>query len=202
MSDHDALRAQAAGLGVFLDPPQVSRLRRFEELLAQRAIPLGAISRSDSARVRERHILDSLRAVPVVEGAAAAADLGSGAGLPGVVVAIALPRVQMLLIERRPQRAAFLELAVEDLGLSNAAVVAGRIEDFPGDVDVALARAFAPVEEAWARAREILRPAGRLVYFAGAETASPEPPVGSVIQSVLHTPVLESAGALVIMTRQ
>jgi 16S rRNA (guanine527-N7)-methyltransferase len=202
MSDDEALRAQAADLGVLLDPPQISELRRFEELLARRAIPLGAIARSDWARLRERHTLDSLRAVPVVEGVDEAADLGSGAGLPGMVVAIALPRIRMLLIERRPQRAAFLELAVEYLGLSNVAVVAGRVEEVPDDVDVALARAFAPIEEAWARAREILRPDGRLVYFAGAETGTPEPPAGSVIQAVLRTPVLESAGALVIMTRQ
>jgi 16S rRNA (guanine527-N7)-methyltransferase len=202
MSDDDALRAQAGDLGVVLDPPQVSRLLRFEELLVDRAVPLGAISRSDSARIRERHTLDSLRAVPIVDGIDEAADLGSGAGLPGVVVAISLPHVRMLLIERRPQRAAFLELAVEDLGLSNAAVVAGRIEDVPGDVDVALARAFAPIDEAWARALGILRPGGRLVYFAGAGSVTPDPPAGSTIQSVLRTPVLESAGALVIMTRQ
>jgi 16S rRNA (guanine527-N7)-methyltransferase len=202
MSDDDALRAQAVDLGVLLDPSQVSRLRRFEELLVERAVPLGAIARSDSDRIRERHILDSLRAVPVVEGVDEAADVGSGAGLPGVVVAIALPRVRMLLIERRPQRAAFLELAVEDLGLSNAAVVAGRVEDVAGDIDVALARAFAPIDEAWARALGILRPGGRLVYYAGAGSATPEAPAGSEIQSVLRTPVLESAGALVIMTRQ
>jgi len=202
MSDDDALRAQAGHLGVFLAPPQLSQLRRFEDLLVDRAVPLGAISRSDSARIRERHTLDSLRAVPLVEDVDQAADLGSGAGLPGVVVAIALPRVRMLLIERRPQRAAFLELAVEDLGLSNAAVVAGRVEDVAGDVDVALARAFAPLDEAWARALGILRPGGRLVYFSGAGSPTPEPPAGSVIQSVLRTPVLESSGALVIMTRQ
>jgi len=202
MSDDNPLRAQAGDLGVILDPPQVSRLLRFEELLVDRAVPLGAISRSDSARIRERHTLDCLRAAPLVDGIDEAADLGSGAGLPGVVVAIALPQVRMLLIERRPQRAAFLELAVEDLGLSNAAVVAGRVEDVPGDVDVALARAFAPIDEAWARALGILRPGGRLVYFAGAGSATPEPPAGSAIQSVLRTPVLESAGALVIMTRQ
>ena len=202
MSDDDPLRAQAGDFGVRLDPPEISQLRRFEELLVDRAVPLRAISRSDSGRIRERHTLDSLRAVPVVEGVDEAADLGSGAGLPGVVVAIALPRVRMLLIERRPQRAAFLELAVEDLGLSNAAVVAGRLEDVPDDVDVALARAFAPIDEAWAQAAEILRPGGRLVYFAGAASATPEPPAGSVILSVVRTPVLESAGALVIMTRQ
>ena len=202
MSDDDPLRAQAGDLGVLLDPTQIAQLRRFEELLVDRAVPLGAISRLDSARIRERHTLDSLRAVPLVDGVDEAADLGSGAGLPGVVVAIALPRVRMLLIERRPQRAAFLELAVEELGLPNAAVVAGRVEDVAGEVDVALARAFAPIDEAWARALGILRPGGRLVYFAGAGSATPVPPAGSTIDSVLSTPVLESAGALVIMTRQ
>jgi len=202
MSDTEALRAQARSLGVVLDPSQASRMTRFEELLADRAIPLGAVSPSDAPRIRERHILDSLRAAPVVEGADLAADLGSGAGLPGVVVAIALPRVRMLLVERRPRRAALLELAVEELEVSNATVFAGRVAEMPGPVDVALARAFAPLDEAWAQARGILRPGGRLVYFAGGETAVPVAPEGSAILEVLRTPVLESAGALVIMTRQ
>jgi 16S rRNA (guanine527-N7)-methyltransferase len=201
MSETEALRAQAASLGVVLDPSQVSRLARYEELLAARAIPLGVVSPSDATRIRERHILDSLRAAPVVEGADLAADLGSGAGLPGVVVAIALPRLRMLLVERRPRRAALLELAVEELGVSNATVLAGRVAEMPGPVDVALARAFAPLDEAWAQARGILRPGGRLVYFAG-DTTAPVAPEGSAILEVLRTPVLESAGALVIMTRQ
>jgi 16S rRNA (guanine527-N7)-methyltransferase len=202
MSDTEGLRAQAGSLGVVLDPSQVSRLTRFEELLVDRAIPLGAVSSSDAPRIRERHILDSLRAAPVVESADLAADLGSGAGLPGVVVAIALPRLRMLLVERRPRRAALLELVVEELGVSNATVFAGRVAEMPGPVDIALARAFAPLDEAWAQARGILRPGGRLVYFAGGETTVPVTPEGSAILEVLRTPVLESAGALVIMTRQ
>jgi 16S rRNA (guanine527-N7)-methyltransferase len=202
MSDPEDLRVQAGSLGVVLDPSQASRLTRFEELLADRAIPLGVVSASDANRIRERHILDSLRAAPVVEDADLAADLGSGAGLPGLVVAIALPRLRMLLVERRPRRAALLELAVDELGVSNATVFAGRVAEMPGPVDVALARAFAPLDEAWAQARGILRPGGRLVYFAGGETTAPVTPEGSEILEVLRTPVLESAGALVIMTRQ
>jgi 16S rRNA (guanine527-N7)-methyltransferase len=202
MSDPEALRAQAGSIGVTLDPSQASRLIRFEQLLADRAIPLGVVSRSDATRIRERHILDSLRAAPVVEGSDLAADLGSGAGLPGVVIAITLPRLRMLLVERRPRRAAFLEYAVEELAVSNATVFAGRVADMPGRVDVALARAFAPLGEAWAQARGILGSGGRLVYFAGARTRIPAAPEGSVILDVLHTPVLESSGALVIMTRQ
>ena len=202
MSDTETLRAQASSLGVALDPSQASRLIRFEKLLADRALALGIVSQSDAARIRERHILDSLRAVPAVEGADLAADLGSGAGLPGVVVAITLPRLQMLLVERRPRRAALLELAVEELGVSNATVFAGQVAEMPRRVDVAFARAFAPLDEAWAQARGILRPGGRLVYFAGGETKIPVAPEGSAILEVLHTPVLESSGALVIMTRQ
>jgi 16S rRNA (guanine527-N7)-methyltransferase len=201
MSDTEALRAQAGSLGVALDPSQAARLVRFEQLLLDRAIPLGMVSRSDTPRIRERHILDSLRAAPIVQGDDMAADLGSGAGLPGVVVAIALPRLRMLLVERRPRRAAILELVVEELGLSNATVFAGRVVELPERVDVALARAFAPPEEAWAQARQVLRPGGRLVYFAGAATAIPGAPEGSAMLEV-QTPVLESSGALVIMTRQ
>jgi 16S rRNA (guanine527-N7)-methyltransferase len=202
MSDTESLRAQAGSLGVALDPSQASRLMRFEELLVDRAIPLGVVSRSDTIRIRERHILDSLRAAPVVQGDELAADLGSGAGLPGVVVAIALPRLRMLLVERRPRRAAILELMVEELDVPNATVFAGLVVELPERVDVALARAFAPPDEAWAQARGVLRPGGRLVYFAGAATAIPAAPEGSTILEVLQTPVLESSGALVIMTRQ
>lgn len=202
MNDTESLRAQAGSLGVALDPWQASRLIRFEELLVDRAIPLGVVSRSDTTRIRERHILDSLRAAPVVQGDELAADLGSGAGLPGVVVAIAVPRLRMLLVERRPRRAAILELVVEELDVSNATVFAGRAVELPERVDVALARAFAPPDEAWAQARGVLRPGGRLVYFAGAATAIPAAPEGSTILEVLQTPVLESSGALVIMTRQ
>lgn len=202
MSETEALRAQAASIGVALDPSQASRLIRFEELLTDRAIPQGAVSRSDATRIRERHILDSLRAAPFVEGADLAADLGSGAGLPGLVIAISLPRLRMLLVERRPRRAALLELAVEELRLSNATVFAGPVAEMPRPVDVALARAFAPLDEAWAQARAVLRPRGRLVYFAGAATTIPAAPEGSLILDVLRTPVLESSGALVIMTRQ
>jgi 16S rRNA (guanine527-N7)-methyltransferase len=201
MSDTEALRAQAGSLGVALDPSQASRLIRFEQLLLDRAIPLGMVSRSDTTGIRKRHILDSLRAAPIVQGDDLAADLGSGAGLPGVVVAIALPRIRMLLVERRPRRAAILELVVEELSLSNATVFAGRVVELPERVDVALARAFAPPEEAWAQARQVLRPGGRLVYFAGAATAIPAAPEGSAMLEV-QTPVLESSGALVIMTRQ
>jgi len=202
MSEPEILLGQAAELGVALDASRAATLIRYEDLLARRAVPLGAIARSDTTRIRERHILDCLRAAPVVHEVDVACDLGSGAGLPGIVVAVAEPGVRVLLVESRAKRAAFLEFAVLELGLSNADVVVGRAEELRREVDACFARAFAPLPLAWSVARSILRPGGRLIYFAGAELLDPVVPEGAALEAVVRTAVLESAGPLVIMTRQ
>jgi 16S rRNA (guanine527-N7)-methyltransferase len=202
MSEPEILLGQAAELGVALDASRAATLIRYEDLLARRAVPLGAIARSDTTRIRERHILDCLRAAPVVHEVDVVCDLGSGAGLPGIVVAVAEPRIRVLLVESRAKRAAFLEFAVLELGLSNADVVVGRAEELRREVDACFARAFAPLPKAWSVARGILRPGGRLVYFAGAEVRDPVVPEGAALEAVVRTAVLESAGPLVIMTRQ
>jgi 16S rRNA (guanine527-N7)-methyltransferase len=202
MSEPEILLGQAAELGVALDASRAVTLIRYEDLLARRAVPLGAVARSDAARIRERHILDCLRAAPMVHEVDVACDLGSGAGLPGIVVAVAEPGVRVLLVESRAKRAAFLEFAVLELGLSNADVVVGRAEELHREVDVCFARAFAPLPLAWSVARGILRPGGRLVYFAGTELGDPVVPEGAALEAVVRTAVLESAGPLVIMTRQ
>lgn len=199
------LARQASALGLDLSEPQASRLVRFEGLLVDRAVPLGAVARSDVHRIRERHVLDSLRAAPHVGSAGLVYDLGSGAGLPGVAVAIALPETRVVLVERRSQRAAFLELAVEELQLSNSEVFPGAAEDLTDPADAALARAFAPLGRAWSVSERLLRPGGRLLYFAGREFdvgRAVDVPVGAVLEAVVRTPVLESAGPLVIMARQ
>ena len=202
MREPEILLGQAAELGVALDASRAATLIRYEDLLARRAVPLGAVARSDATRIRERHILDSLRAAPTVHEVDVACDLGSGAGLPGIVVAVAEPGVRVLLVESRAKRAAFLEFAVLELGLSNADVVVGRAEDLHRRVDACFARAFAPLPLAWSVARSVLRPGGRLVYFAGAELGDPVVPEGAALEAVVRTAVLESAGPLVIMTRQ
>ena len=201
-SDPELLLEQAGRLGVQLGAGQAKRILQFERLLVERAIPAGFVSRSDASRLRERHILDCLRATQSLDQARECYDLGSGAGLPGVLLAIALPSVRVGLIETRSRRAGFLELTVQALGLKNAFVVAGRIEDLREPVDACLARALAPLAEAWEAARPLLRPMGRLVYFAGRTPAPSEIPADAVLERVLTTPVLESAGPLVIMARQ
>jgi 16S rRNA (guanine527-N7)-methyltransferase len=145
-----------------------AKLGSYAELLRQRAVPLGIVARSDASRLRERHIDDSMRALPCLDDARSAADVGSGAGLPGIPLAIARPDMPFWLIEPRRSRAAFLELCVEALGLANVRVVAARAEDAAVVVDVCLARAVDDALGAWSVARRLLRPGGWVVYFAGA----------------------------------
>jgi 16S rRNA (guanine527-N7)-methyltransferase len=202
--DAPALVDSAAGLGIDLDRNQVEALMSFELLLLDRAIPLGLVARGDRIMLRTRHILDSLRAVLALEASdIEALDLGSGAGLPGIVVAIARPSLRVGLVEARRRKAAFLELAVERLGLPNVAVLAQPANKLDGVVDVCFARALAPLSEAWEFARQLLRPAGRLVYFGGQGFREPDqlPPAARSFR-LLRTSALASSGPLVIMTRQ
>jgi len=198
-----ALARLDAALGLGLPASADDRLRRFEVLLRERALPYGLIAETDSGRIWERHVLDCLRAAAVVEPTDRAAyDLGSGAGLPGVVVAIARPGLEVLLVESRRRRAAFLELAAEQLELPNVTVVGRRVEDLGDRVDLCFARALAPLQRSWAMARRLLRPGGRLVYFAGRGSRAPERLLGAVSIRLLETSVLERSGPLVIMTQQ
>jgi 16S rRNA (guanine527-N7)-methyltransferase len=202
--DAPALLDSAAGLGIDLDRNQIEALMSFELLLLDRAIPLGLVARGDRLMVRTRHILDSLRAVPALDTSdIEALDLGSGAGLPGIVVAIARPSLRVGLVEARRRKAAFLELAVERLGLPNVAVLAQPANKLDGVVDVCFARALAPLSGAWELARQLLRPAGRLVYFGGQGFRVPDQlPPGARSFRLLRAPALASSGPLVIMTRQ
>ena len=199
--DAAALRSEASRLGADLDGSQIESLIAYEHLLVERAVPMGLVAEGDVEKIRVRHVLDSLRAAPALSGAVDAYDLGSGAGLPGIVVAIARPEVQVGLVDSRRRRVAFLELAVVELGLSNAVVLGVRAETLTEPADACLARAFARADRAWEVAEPLLRPGGRLVYFAGPRWDAGSAPPG-VRVDVLDTPVLESAGPLVIMAQQ
>ena len=196
----DDLLSAAGRLGISLSDAAAAQLSSYEALLLEKAVPLGFVARSDEGRIRERHILDSLRAAPEVRPAdRRALDLGSGAGLPGIVLAIAAPQLRVGLVESQRRRVGFLELAVERLELRNAEVVPRRAEELdPGSADLCTARAFAPPDRAWQVAEPLLAPGGRLVYFAG--EGAQQAPANAVILSIRPSP-LESAGPLVIMGR-
>jgi 16S rRNA (guanine527-N7)-methyltransferase len=198
---HDELLADAAHLGIALDRLQAWSLAAYEDHLRDQACRMGLIGRRDVPMLRDRHILDSLRAAPFV--GARHIDLGSGAGLPGIVVAIARPDASVHLVDSGRRRVAFLELVVERLGLTNVVPVLARVEGLSGEFDSATARAFGDAEASWMAAERLLTPPGRLIYFAGERFRASEIEGPSVRADVVAArPPLASSGPLVIMTRQ
>ena len=124
--------------------------------------------KADREQLVTHHVLDALTAVPIVRRLGpSVADFGSGAGLPAIPLAIALPRLTFTLIERSEKRRAFLSAVVPHLGLDNARVV----EHAGGDrFDLVTARAVAPLPElAAAIAGDRLAP--RLLAYAGTRAA-------------------------------
>jgi 16S rRNA (guanine527-N7)-methyltransferase len=178
------------------------RLDRYLELLRERAVPAGLVAKADASDLEGRHVLDSLRGTPLIpDSTRDVADLGSGAGLPGIPLAVALPDVGFTLLDSRRRRVAFLELVVDDLRLGNVTVVEGRVEEIGRRFDVCVARGFAGPEPTWRAAERLLRPDGRLLYWAGASFTRGEMPRDALVVG-LGEPALESGGPIVIMARQ
>lgn len=185
-----------------LSSAQVVSLGRYEELLVVQAVPRGMVAASDAGHLHTRHILDSLRAVAHISaGAERIVDLGSGAGLPGLPLAVARPDLEVTLAEPRQARAAFLELAVQTLRLPNVQVFPRPAEELASGFDVCLARGFGDARRSWVVARGLLDPEGDLIYWAGRTFKRDDTPPDARVRAV-GEPTLESGGPIVIMTRQ
>lgn len=125
-----------------LDPRQLGVLHRYRDWLIEEAVPAGGLGPGEGGRVDERHIGDSLLfSVPIPDFPEEVWDLGSGAGLPGIPLAILIPETRFILIERSQRRADLLERVVRILGLPNASVVRNDIESLEGPVPAIVSRA-------------------------------------------------------------
>lgn len=127
-----------------------SRLPIAEEyahLLATDGVVKGLIGPREVPRIWDRHIMNSAVVVPRVPADASVADIGTGAGLPGLVWAIARPDLSVTLVEPLLRRTRFLEEAVDSLGLDNVRVLRARAEDVRETYDVVTARAVAALDK-------------------------------------------------------
>jgi 16S rRNA (guanine527-N7)-methyltransferase len=176
-----------------LDDASVATLRR---LLAYQATDEHASTTvRDAAAAVDRHVADSLSALvlPSVRAARRIADLGSGAGWPGLALAAALPAAQVALVESASRRCRYLERAVEAAGLVNAHVVHARVEDWPegiGHHDLVTARALAALPVLCEYAAPLLADGGELVAFKG-EVAEDEAAAGARAAAELGLEVSE-----------
>lgn len=145
-------------------------LRTYSELIKKWTERINLIARQDATdeAIWGRHIVDSLQLVALIpEGALSVVDLGSGAGLPGMVVAIERPDLQVTMIEADRRKAAFLQIVVAALGL-RATVLAERIERVAmAPADVVMARALAPLPRLLDYAAPLVRPDGVGIFMKG-----------------------------------
>jgi 16S rRNA (guanine527-N7)-methyltransferase len=158
----------------------------------------------DPVDMVSRHLLDSLAVLPFI-GGKTLADLGSGAGLPGIPLAIARPGLAVTLVESNGKKARFLREVTRSLPLPNVAISQARIQDVTGRFDCVTARALASLAEMLAWGGHLLAPGGRWLALKGrvdaGEIAGVPDPFRVVAVHSLAIPGIDGERSLVELAR-
>lgn len=156
---------------------------RYAELLATDGVVRGLIGPREAPRLWERHLLNCAVLAEAIPRGAAVCDIGSGAGLPGLVLAIARPDLRLTLVEPLLRRTTFLSEVVEALGLEQVEVVRARAEALHGSrrFDVVTSRAVAPLARLLAWSMPLVAPEGALVAMKGSSVEAELEEASSVL---------------------
>ena len=147
--------------GVF-SSDRLALAERYAELLATEGVVRGLIGPREAPRLWERHLLNSAVLAEAIPDGVTVCDIGTGAGLPGLVLAIARPDLTITLVEPLLRRTTFLVEVVDELGLASVEVVRGRAEALHGarTFDVVTSRAVAPLERLLGWSMPLVSPTG------------------------------------------
>lgn len=189
ITSEERARAYVEGL---CDPSAYERLERYADLLLDENQRQNLISRPSEAQLWVRHIADSAQLLEHVANSAEGErgvwlDLGTGPGLPGLVIAILRPEIHVVLVESRARRVEFLERCVQQLGLTNCEVIGQRLERVePFPAWVISARAFAPLEKLLNLSAPFSTKATRYLLPKGRSAAHELEQAKSSIRSMFH----------------
>lgn len=208
MSLEPQLRAGAAELGLALTDEQADKLLQYQALLEKWGKVYNLTAVRDAAEMLTHHLFDSLAAIPPLRRQTRGQpvrllDVGSGAGLPGVVVAICCPEVQVDCLDAVAKKAAFVQQAAATLRLPNVRGVHGRVEQVRDAYPVVSSRAFASLADFVSGSRQALGPDG--VWLAmkgkhpGAEMAALPADVAVFHVEQLRVPGLDADRCIVWM---
>jgi 16S rRNA (guanine527-N7)-methyltransferase len=206
LSLQDGLQA----IGLELPQDRIEKLEHFLELLQRWNRVYNLTALRDPQDMLEQHLLDSLAVIPELQTRglmpSRMADLGSGAGLPGLVLAIACPDLQLLSIEPVGKKTAFQQQAVSELGLAHVKIIQKRAEQVAESVDVLLCRALCTLSEFIRIAARLIHEGSRLVALKGRrseiDTELSQLPAGWRAEVVpIHVPGLNAERHLVILNR-
>lgn len=178
-SGHGLGRLDLARFGArfALDLAQIDQLQRFAAIISQNEQAPTTVRAPE--RIRDDHLADSLVALdlPIVGSATDLVDLGAGAGVPGIPLAIARPHVHVTLLDSNGRKCDFMRWVVDEIGLANARVVHARAETWGegrSRMDVATARALAPLDVVAEYAAPLLKLNGALIAWRGQRDAAEE----------------------------
>jgi len=148
--------------------PNLERAIAYAEALVEDSDQLGLLGPRELPKLWSRHILNSAVVAELLSSGESVADVGSGAGLPGIPMAIARPDVHFVLIEPMERRANWLQRQVVQLGLDNVDVLRARAEEVGrSDFDVVTARAVSALPKLLRMTVDLIRPGGRLIALKG-----------------------------------
>lgn len=175
----EAFRGDCEAVGLRLSQRQIDQFGAYHRLLLEWNAHVNLVSRRDEARLYRRHFLESLSLLAHLQPRmpCRAADVGSGAGFPGIPLKIVLPELELTLIESKRKRAFFLERLCVELGLERCAVCCARAEELAdaeghrAAYDLVLARAIGPTGQVCRLAAPLLAPGGLLVCYKGRDAA-------------------------------
>ncbi len=159
---------------------------RFADLLTREATVRGLIGPREVPRLWERHLLNCAVVTDLMPEHSTVCDIGSGAGLPGVVLAIRRPDLQVTLVEPLLRRTTFLDLVVETMELSNVFVHRGRAEELHGEAvfDVVTSRAVAPMDRLARWSLPLVRPDGLFLAMKGSSAGEELEGARSVVRDL------------------
>jgi 16S rRNA (guanine527-N7)-methyltransferase len=202
------LRAGSEELGVSLQQSQYDQLLEYLQLLGKWNQVYNLTAITEPHKMLSHHLLDSLSLMPMLLGSSKVLDVGSGAGLPGIPLAIAMPGTIWIMLDSNARKTRFIRQAIAHCGLHNAQVVQARVQDYhaPDSLDFIVSRAYAPLAEFCDSVTHLLAPKTRLLTmktglkpqeaqqldthrFAFEEEALTVPGIGETRSLVMITPL-------------
>lgn len=153
--------------GIVLEKEQLEKLARYHSLIVEASKTLNLVSRGDLPRIEELHFADSIAPLRMIRKYATVADWGSGAGLPGIPLAIVRPDLQVTLVESRQRKAAFLVRVKRELNLENVTVFAERGEVLSECFNFITIRAVGKIGDVIEELLRHLEKAGGILFYKG-----------------------------------
>jgi len=147
--------------------PGFTQLSKFADILAQDGVRLGLIGPREVERIWDRHILNCAALTQLIQDGQSIIDIGSGAGLPGIVLAILKPNSKVTLIEPMQRRTDFLTQVKTDLGLANVEIIRGRAEGQKVTAQIVTSRAVAPLDKLLSWSWPLVEKGGKVLAIKG-----------------------------------